>query len=727
MRKDFCRAVVVVCLLLTASFTLAAQVPIGVFPDPAQFGTVAENSTGTPLNLIITNLITNPVTITGMSISGTNAGDFSFDGGFECTGTIPVGQGCSMYMLFTPSGIGARSASLLINVQGLNSPISVPLQGTGGNPIPAVTSISPTNVYVNSPATTITINGTGFLPTSTVALGFFNGNLSSTYVSANELTAQVPASYFTQATTYSLYVTNPAPGGGESSGTNFQVIALDPTVQTTTPSSVVAGTSGAITVNGSNFMTGATVLWNGKAVPTTYVGSSELTAQPSTTQLAHASIVQLSVSNPSPGGVSAPIDFDVTFPATITVLDLPANDIVWDPFAQRIYASLPSSYGPHGNSIAVINPATGAIGGYNFAGSEPNQLALSSDSKYLYVGLNGNGSVQRLILPKFTLDIDVSLGSGEFGGLNTAGSLQVYPSDSHSWAVALGSVSCCSSGPLEFFTDSTMLPDSVSYPSVGDILFSNSTTLYGYVDNTLIQVAVNSSGGTLTTQWNDIVMGDAIQYASGLIYSSNGQVFDPTTGLLVGSFDVGSTCCSGGPQVLPDSTINRAFVVGTTPFFSDFGITTYNLTRFTPQAVANLNQPNGGTPASFIQWGKNGLAFILQSGCCGNTSSQIMLVQSPAMFASGSSNAMPVTQSISPASVMHGSWNFTATIQGSGFVPGSEVTWNGSLRSADYISPTQLKLYIPATDVTVPGTGNIVVTNPSPGGGKSTALSFSIN
>ena len=112
-------------------------------------------------------------------------------------------------------------------------------------------------------------------------------------------------------------------------------------------------------------------------------------------------------------------------------LNIPANDLVWDPYAQSIYASLPSSYGPNGNSIAVINPKNGSVTGYYFAGSEPTQMALSGDGKYLYVGLNGNGSVQRLILPGFTLDINVSLGNNEFGGVNTAGDLAVSPGDPH--------------------------------------------------------------------------------------------------------------------------------------------------------------------------------------------------------------------------------------------------------------------------------------------------------
>ena len=446
----------VLCLLVATSFLLVARisaqpefVPIGVFPDPAQFGTVAQNSS-LVLGISVNNLSASPVNITGMSITGPNASDFSFDG-FECTGTLPVGQGCSMNLLFTPSGMGARSANMIINIQGLITPFTVPLLGTGGNPIPTITSVNPSAVYVNSPTTTVTVNGTGLVSTSFATFDFTN--LATTFISSTKLTAVVPASLLTGSGFGDFAVTNPQPGGGFASGT-FNVIGLTPSIQTASPTTIMAGTNSSLTLNGGNFMTGAKVLWNNKPIPTTYISTNQLQAQPTTKDLSAPTIAQIAVSNPSPGTISPSMNFDVTYPAKIKVLNLPANDLVWDPFAQRLYASLPSSYGPNGNSIAVINPATAAVNGFHFAGSEPSALALSSGSQFLYVGLNGNGSVQRFILPTFTQDINVGLGTNIFGGLNLAASLQVYPSDPHSWATALGSLTCCGSGPLEFFKDS---------------------------------------------------------------------------------------------------------------------------------------------------------------------------------------------------------------------------------------------------------------------------------
>src|ERR1700730_13187454 len=78
--------------------------------------------------------------------------------------------------------------------------------------------------------------------------------------------------------------------------------------------------------------------------------------------------------------------------------------------------------------------------------------------------------------------------------------------------------------------------------------------------------------------------------------------------------DVGNACCNNNTQVLPNSALNRVFALGQTPFFNSFGITSYDLTHFTPLAVASLaelNSFNSVSTAKFIQWGTNGLGFIL--------------------------------------------------------------------------------------------------------------------
>jgi hypothetical protein len=230
------------------------------------------------------------------------------------------------------------------------------------------------------------------------------------------------------------------------------------------------------------------------------------------------------------------------------------------------------------------------------------------------------------------------------------------------------------------------------------------------------------------------VTGSAISYSGGLILGGDGQEFNPVTGLLLGTFDTGGgNCCNnGGAQILSNSAINRAFVLGQTPFFTSLGITSYNLSQFTPVAVANLSelnpQYNSATVSKFMQWSTNGMAFILSNSCCGTTSSQVVLVQSPTLMltATRTASAMPVSTSLTPATVVHGAGNFRMAVRGSGFVPGSIVSWNGKKISASYVSGSQMTAYVTKAAIASAGTATIAVQNPAPGGGKSNTLTLTI-
>lgn len=83
-----------------------------------------------------------------------------------------------------------------------------------------------------------------------------------------------------------------------------------------------------------------------------------------------------------------------------------------------------------------IDPATGAIGAPIPVGSRPNKLAISSDGQFLYVGLDGVGAVQRIVVPTRTPDLQFSLGSDPIFGRRTAEDIAVLPGRPHSVAVS---------------------------------------------------------------------------------------------------------------------------------------------------------------------------------------------------------------------------------------------------------------------------------------------------
>lgn len=87
---------------------------------------------------------------------------------------------------------------------------------------------------------------------------------------------------------------------------------------------------------------------------------------------------------------------------------------------------------------------------------------------------------------------------------------------------------------------------------------------------------------------------------------------------------------------------------------------------------------------------------------------------------------MPVLSSISPTSANAGDPDFTLTVTGSSFISSSQVRWNGVAKTTTFLSSTQLTAAIPASDIAAGGTVNVTVFNPAPGGGTSSAQTFTI-
>jgi hypothetical protein len=101
--------------------------------------------------------------------------------------------------------------------------------GGGGtpNPVPHITSLSPSQVAAGSQIGTITINGSNFLSNSTVTLG---GVAVSGYMpSSDQIVIYPSTSQLATVAQLPVVVTNPAPGGGPSSPMNFVVTTGTPT------------------------------------------------------------------------------------------------------------------------------------------------------------------------------------------------------------------------------------------------------------------------------------------------------------------------------------------------------------------------------------------------------------------------------------------------------------------------------------------------------------------
>lgn len=81
----------------------------------------------------------------------------------------------------------------------------------------------------------------------------------------------------------------------------------------------------------------------------------------------------------------------------------------------------------------------------------------------------------------------------------------------------------------------------------------------------------------------------------------------------------------------------------------------------------------------------------------------------------------PAISNLSPLSVANGWTAFTLTVNGTGFVTGSQVEFNGQTRNTRYLSSTRLEAEILAADVVTASSYSIVVVNPNPGGRSGVA------
>ena len=203
-----------------------------------------------------------------------------------------------------------------------------PLTLTVNNPPPVINSLSEAAVAVNSSGVTLTINGTGFRPGS---VAHWNGVAQpTTFITANQLITQIQSPDLSKVGAALLAVVTPAPGGGAS---NARAIAIKqpnplPTLAGLSPNSIEVGHEDfSVTVNGSDFVPGAVVHWNGSPRPTTYVSPNQLSVQIPASDAVGTGPAAVTVVNQAPGGGFAePLIFTVYLPNPApTILNLSLN------------------------------------------------------------------------------------------------------------------------------------------------------------------------------------------------------------------------------------------------------------------------------------------------------------------------------------------------------------------------------------------------------------------
>lgn len=306
------------------------------------------------------------------------------------------------------------------------------------------------------------------------------------------------------------------------------------------------------------------------------------------------------------------------------VINLTTNDLIYDSGSQKIYASIPGSPG----NIRTIDPTTGSIGSPIPVGIDPVKLARSDNGQFLYVGLAGENSVQRIDLSTQTVNLTFSLGSDLNFGPRFAKDIEVLPANPG--AVAVSMKYATSSAGVAIFDNGVQRPTSVPHflgsgVTVSVIEFSASASrLYGYNnENTewgFRRMAVDQSGVSVTDVTQNLItlFNVDILFHNGLIYTTSGKVIDPENLIEVGTFPG----ISLNMPVRPDSTVGKVFFL---EYFGGLGIKIHTYDINTRQLLKTVEiagvGEDFGTPTNLIRWGSKGLAFRTTGG-------QVFLIES---------------------------------------------------------------------------------------------------
>lgn len=721
-------------------------------PQQLEFGNVLLQTAGTS-TLTITNCGN-----AAMQISAVQSSSPLFTipaASNTCLQSVAANASCNVAVVFTPTAVGVVTATITSN-----APVSAAMvmaQGVGAVPqiYLQTTSLTfdPQFIGQTSPQQLLVIGNSGGVPlTINLAQTSISAGFAYTQSGCNQPLGPsagcffyltfTPASAGTLNGTLKIASNDPAnPIVSVSlSGIGYSSYPL-PTFNTVSAPTIQAGSAQvSLQVYGMNFFPGSVVLVGGIAEPTTYQNSTMITATLAASLVANIGELQVSVLNPTPGG-------GASAPQIITVyqsLPLTANAMVYEPVSQLLFASIGTGSTNNPNTIAVINPAAGQVTKYLPVGNDPNHLAVSDDGQYLYVALDGDHTIQRINLSTFAIEKTFALPTDSLFGQLTVADMKVVPGSPFTVVVALFRGADPAEDGIALFNAGGLvnwLPnDYPNYVTVDSFAFIGTPPVVYSLPISLSTPTAPGSFGVFTIDGagihqqtpstpgpTQLATGSLLASDNKLLYTNDGQVWNPPSTLLgtYGSslFDVTS--------VVPDDALGRTFFLNTFSSYGQYEATsvdaydqsTFDLVGSVPFLSSAAYGPN---VVALNRWGSNGFAFVVNNFAPVPTSNQIILFRSSIAYASSGTNPVPALTTLGSSSVAAGGAAFALSVQGSNFVSGSVVRWNGSARATSVVSATQLTASIPASDIAQPGTAQIEVANPAPGGGTSSPLTLTI-
>ncbi len=381
---------------------------------------------------------------------------------------------------------------------------------------PTITSLSPATTAAGGLGFTLTVTGTNFVSGAIVN---WNGTpLATTPGTSTQLTAAVPANLIAAATTASVTVVETA---GTSPASTFTVTAPAVSITSLNPSSVNAG-SGAFTleVDGTNFVSGATVNWNNTALNTTFGNSTKLTAAVTADLVATAGPVSVTVTEL--GGTSAAQTFTINALGAPTISSL--SQVTASPGSTGFTLTIT---GTNFDSSAVVNWGATQLTPTNVTSTQlmvavPDSLLTAVGSVNVTVKTNAGESASMTFTIATALTGTVRVGSTPL----TSASVQLWAAGSTGYG--MGATAVGSPVNSDSQTGTFSIPyDCSTLTAPGDQLYLVATgTQSGVVFMSALGSCAKLSGSYIVNEATTVASAYALQQfmaADGTIGANSGS------------------------------------------------------------------------------------------------------------------------------------------------------------------------------------------------------------
>lgn len=710
--------------------TLASNTPyLSIGPDFGGYqitGTVTNNGPATATNVVFTDTLPTGLEISGaycdlgpcQSPATSSLGNCTVSGNkITCDmGTMAPGATAQVTIPVQTTGAGSLSDTATAEATQTDPAPANNTAGLGvsaGYPFPFIDHIDPASALTQTTGNLpITVYGIGFVPTSAVTVngtavpttGYFDnevcgGPFEPSFCSAIEVS--IPASLLGSAGTAVVTVTNPDPTPYGSSN--------EPTSANLTLVSSCTYTAQDFGFNPVE-AEGDTLIAEEITV-TTNAPTCTWTAAPD------ASAPWLAILDNATGTGNGTIDVAVapnTGAARSGKITVAGNAVEFD---QSAGDSTVCSYSLNPASTTI--PAAGITSSFAVTtGSSCSYFVEPYPQDSTYVK-----GVQFITIP-------------ESSGLLVGNGNPSYTVAANHGAPRNGSImvggevfSFTQSAPACYYTLSTSSANIPVNGGNGTIAVTPSSPTCAWTakssDTSLLTVTSGASGtGNGSVSYSVPANAEGPQTATITIGDSNGgysiftenqtSAFTCTFTISPGSIEVPSDGLSNFFQVTASFNFCKWTAVSSDP-------SSLTVNDVSGESGLSTNGSAVGTGVVYYRVGQNTTGaprtITITAGC------EIFTVNQDAPAAS---NPVPAITTLQPTGATAGTAAFTLTVNGSGFISGSVVSFNGNAKTTTYVSASQLTAAITAADIANAGAAPVTVTNPSPGGGISNSVSFTI-